>query len=53
MPGFLRTDDRLGTIESGKLADLVLVKGDPSKEITAMRNIERVMLNGHWIDRSE
>ncbi|MEZ5000647.1 MAG: amidohydrolase family protein [Bacteroidales bacterium] len=27
----LGIDDRLGTIEEGKIADLVLVEGDPSR----------------------
>jgi len=40
--------DRLGSIEAGKLADLVLVEGDPSKDIRNMRRIKRVMLNGIW-----
>ena len=40
--------DRLGSVEAGKLADLVLVEGDPSKDISKMRRIKRVMLNGVW-----
>ena len=36
----------LGTIEEGKLADLVLVSGDPSKEISATRNIRVVIKHG-------
>ncbi len=40
--------DRLGSVEAGKLADLVLVEGDPSKDISNMRRIKRVMLNGIW-----
>jgi imidazolonepropionase-like amidohydrolase len=40
--------DRLGSVEAGKLADLVLVEGDPSKDIGNMRRIKRVMLNGTW-----
>ena len=40
--------DRLGSIETGKLADLVLVEGDPSKDISNMRLIKHVMLNGVW-----
>ena len=40
--------DRLGSVEAGKVADLVLVEGDPSKNISDMRRIKRVMLNGFW-----
>ena len=47
---FLRIAERLGTIEQGKLADLVLVEGDPLKDISAMRNVKKVMLNGVWIN---
>lgn len=46
---FFHAADRLGSVEAGKLADLILVEGDPSKEITAMRRVRRVMLNGRWI----
>jgi imidazolonepropionase-like amidohydrolase len=40
--------DRLGSVEAGKLADLVLVEGDPLKNISNMRHVKRVMLNGVW-----
>jgi imidazolonepropionase-like amidohydrolase len=46
---FFRAADRLGSIEAGKLADLVLVEGDPSRNISDMRRIKRVMLNGQWM----
>lgn len=47
---FLKIDHRLGSIEKGKQADLLLIKGDPITNIKDMYNIERVMLNGVWLD---
>jgi imidazolonepropionase-like amidohydrolase len=47
---FFRIADRLGTVEAGKLADLLLVDGDPLKDISNMRRVKRVMLNGRWIE---
>lgn len=46
---FFRIEDRLGSIEKGKIADLILIKGNPLVDIKATRNIEKVMLNGTWI----
>jgi imidazolonepropionase-like amidohydrolase len=47
----LRTPDR-DTIAVGKRADLVIVNGNLSADIRAIRQIERVMLNGQLYDRS-
>jgi imidazolonepropionase-like amidohydrolase len=47
---YFRAADRLGSIEPGKQADLILVEGDPLKDISVMRNIRKIMLNGNWID---
>jgi imidazolonepropionase-like amidohydrolase len=47
---YFRAADRLGSVAPGKRADLVLVAGDPLKDISAMRNVRRVMLNGVWVD---
>ena len=46
---FFRIGERLGTIEAGKLADLVLVDGDPLADISALRQVQRVMLGGRWV----
>jgi imidazolonepropionase-like amidohydrolase len=45
---FFCIDDRLGTLEPGKTADVILVAGDPSRDIAAMENVKHVMLNGLW-----
>ncbi|NHE58923.1 amidohydrolase family protein [Cyclobacterium plantarum] len=50
---YFRTQDRLGSIEPGKLADLILVEGNPAVDIKAMYAIKKVMLNGEWVDRDE
>lgn len=42
----LRVEDRLGTIEPNKLADIIAVDGDPLKDITVMRNVVFVMKDG-------
>src|SRR6266404_693558 len=46
---YFRASDRLGSIEPGKLADLVLVEGNPLSHISDMRRLKRVMLNGEWV----
>ena len=44
-------EDRLGTVEEGKYADLLFLREDPLEEISAIRtSLERVMLNGALID---
>ncbi len=50
---FFRVEERLGSVELGKLADLLLVEGDPLKDIRAMRNVRRVMLGGVWVVRND
>lgn len=50
---FFRIEERLGSVEPGKLADLLLVEGDPLANISAMRNVRRVMLGGRWVVRND
>jgi imidazolonepropionase-like amidohydrolase len=42
----LRMDDQIGSVEKGKVADLILVPGDPLKDIGAMRGPAFVMKSG-------
>jgi len=42
--------DRIGTIAVGKQADLVVVKGDVAKDITAVEHVETVFKNGVGFD---
>jgi imidazolonepropionase-like amidohydrolase len=47
---FLGRDREIGTIEPGKLADLVVVKGDPTKTIADVENVEIVFKDGWAYD---
>ena len=47
---FLRIDDRLGTVEVGKTADLVLLDGDPLDDIANSRRISHVIMAGSVVD---
>lgn len=42
----LRIEDQLGSVEAGKLADLVAVRGDPLSDIELMTKINFVMKEG-------
>lgn len=42
----LGMQDKVGTIEAGKLADIVAVPGDPLADVTALEKVDFVMKNG-------
>lgn len=44
--------DRIGSIQIGKQADLILVHGDPSKELACLKNIALVMQAGEIVKSS-
>ena len=48
----LNMQDRIGTIEKGKWADLIAIEGDPLADLDAMKNVRMVMKGGTFI-RSE
>jgi imidazolonepropionase-like amidohydrolase len=45
-------DQEIGTLEPGKRADVVIVRGDPARHITDVRNVEAVMLGGSFVVRT-
>jgi len=45
--------DRIGTIAAGKQADLVVIKGDPSKKIEDIENVETVFKDGIGYDSAK
>src|SRR6202041_1852984 len=47
---YLGQSDRIGTLAVGKQADLVLIKGDPSKKIDEIENVETVFKSGVGYD---
>jgi imidazolonepropionase-like amidohydrolase len=48
---FLGLSNRRGSVEKGKVADLVLLRANPLKNIKNTREIEAVVLGGRLLDR--
>ncbi len=49
---FFGTVDSTGTIAVGKRADLILLRGNPLKDIRNTASPSGVMLGGRWLDRA-
>jgi imidazolonepropionase-like amidohydrolase len=47
---YLGRDDQVGTIAFGKAADLIVVRGDPTADITDIENVQFVFKNGIGYD---
>ena len=47
---FLYRGEEFGTLRSGLKADMVVLRGDPSRDIAAVRSVDRVMVDGRWVD---
>ena len=47
---FLAEADRIGTLKAGKVADLVVIKGNPSQKIEDIENVELVFKDGIGYD---
>ena len=49
---FLGMEGRFGSVEPGKIADLVLLGGNPLEDIRNTQKIEVVVANGRLLDRA-
>lgn len=49
---FMKLDDKMGTVEAGKLADLVLLNADPRDDIRNTQSIDTVVKDGRVFDRT-
>jgi imidazolonepropionase-like amidohydrolase len=47
----LQWEDRLGTIEAGKLADIIAVVGNPLENLSALEEVSFVMIGGKVVKR--
>ena len=46
MTGIIDMQDRIGSVERGREADLIAVRGDPLADLEAMESVDLVMKGG-------
>ena len=50
---FLYRGNELGRLRPGFNADLVVLRGQPDRDVSAIRTVDRVMVAGRWIDAAK
>jgi imidazolonepropionase-like amidohydrolase len=47
---FLYRGTEIGSLRAGLKADLIVLREDPSRDITRIRTVERLMISGRWVE---
>ncbi len=45
----LKLESEVGSLEADKLADILIVEGDPLQDLSRLRSITAVMKGGEWV----